>query len=443
MHADEPRRLGDDLALRPMRPGDAPELAAFATRVFGLEDGEPDATAGIWAAELLRPGHPTAAPGDGIVAVERATGRTVGCCFLIGQVWTYAGVPLPVGRPELIATDPSVRGRGVAGAMLGAVHARGAALGHAFQALTGIPYYYRRHGYEPGLLTPGERRGPISAIPRAPAGSPEPVALRPATSADVPLIARLYARAAARSHVAAVRDEAVWRHELLTRDPGSDDWHELRIVVGPGGEAIGVVASLPRLRDGYLSVTLAELTDDACWPELAPAVLRALRALGEGIARRDGAELRGIAFGWTPDHPLLRAAPAAFPDAGKPFAWYVRIPDTAALLRRIAPVLEARLAASPCAGETGELAITTYPRGLRLRFDGGRIAAIEELPSLSHRRADAGLPPAAWQQLLFGCRTPDELEQANPFEARFRSDRARVLLAALFPTRPSVVWPIA
>ncbi len=65
-------------------------------------------------------------------------------------------------------------------------------------------------------------------------------------------------------------------------------------------------------------------------------------------------------------------APRQFPIVIPPYAWYIRVPDLPAFLRRIAPVLERRLVASVVAGHTGELALSFYRTGIRLTFADGR-----------------------------------------------------------------------
>lgn len=437
-----PARLPDGIDLRPMRGEDASELIAFTTRVFGIELGEPDTTAGVWAGDLLRGNHPTTRPEDGMVAVDRATGAIVACSFLISQIWQFAGIPIRAGRPELIASEPAYRGRGIVRALLDAIHARSATLGHYLQALTGIPVYYRQYGYEPGLLTPGERIGPVDAIAALPPGA-GPVHLRAATAADLPLITRLARRAAERSFIATLWDEEHLRYELFVRDHASDYWHAVRIITSSAGDELGILAYRPHLDTGILGCLLCELLDETRWRQLTPPILHALHATGREIETASGAPFTHLSFDWTPDHPLLHAAPEVFPELAKPFAWYVRIPDEPALLHQLAPELERRLAASPFAGETGDLAITRYPRGLHLRFASGRITAIETTPALSHRQADICMPATAWQQLLLGSRSFAELERAFPFETRYRTDRARDLLDTLFPKLPSVIWPIA
>jgi hypothetical protein len=82
----------------------------------------------------------------------------------------------------------------------------------------------------------------------------------------------------------------------------------------------------------------------------------------------------------------------------------VRVPDLPALIRRIAPALERRLAGSPASGYTGELRLDFYRGGLRLAFEGGCIGAAENWSPRAERwgpRAQAGFPPLVFLQLLF------------------------------------------
>ena len=145
------------------------------------------------------------------------------------------------------------------------VHARSAALGHRMQALTGIPYFYRQFGYEPTLVTSGGHQGAVAAVPEPAPGETEPVRIRPAAEPDLPFIVRMYRKAAARALVTAVRDEAIWRHELMMRDPGSDYWHHLAIIEAEGGRPIGFLAYLNEIRHETLCATVCELDDGVSW----------------------------------------------------------------------------------------------------------------------------------------------------------------------------------
>lgn len=432
--------LDGGLLLRAMRVADRDDVAAFVTRAFAFSDGEPDLTAGAWAHDLLRGDHPTSSPGDGTVVVDPASGRIVSCCFLISQTWTYEGIPFDVGRPELIATDPEFRNRGLVRAQLANVHARSRELGHRMQALTGIPYFYRQFGYETAPIIESGRSGALKEVPDSPTGR---FRLRPAVEADLPFITRMYAQAASRAAIAAVRDEGIWRDELLRRNPESDYWHELRIVETGAGASVGFVAFARQMWGETLSCTICELVEPALWDEVAPWLLGELRAAGLAGSAASGEAFRRISMDWTPQHPFVQAAPGFFTRAEPAFAWYSRIDDLPGFVRHVAPVLERRLAVSEAAGYSGDLLFGFYGPGLRLRFAAGRLVEVEGMAGIGFREADARFPGTTFLQLLLGSRSLVELERAFPGEAAARGDEVRAVVEAIFPKVASAVWPVA
>jgi len=116
------------------------------------------------------------------------------------------------------------------------------------------------------------------------------------------------------------------------------------------------------------------------------------------------------------------------------------VADLPAFIRRIAPVLERRLAESATTGYTGTLKIDFYRGGLRLVFEQGRLALAEPWRADAFGPgADAGFPEMVFLQLLFGYRNLDELRYAFP--DIWVGDTAGMLLRALFPKAPA--WVMA
>ena len=90
------------------------------------------------------------------------------------------------------------------------------------------------------------------------------------------------------------------------------------------------------------------------------------------------------------------------------------MPDLPGFLRHIAPALERRLAQSVAAGHTGELKLNFYREGLRLAFEGGRLAVIEPWMPEHADDGSAGFPGQTFLQILFGHRSMDALRGAFP-----------------------------
>ena len=142
-----------------------------------------------------------------------------------------------------------------------------------------------------------------------------------------------------------------------------------------------------------------ELRPGASWLPAMPSILRALAALGPGYARPE-APFTSLRLALGADHPAYAALRDVPPAPRRLYAWYVRVADLPGFLRHVAPALEARLAASPAAGHTGQLRLTFYRSGLTLRLEGGRLGPVE--PTDGGGKSDAAFPDLTFVQLVFG-----------------------------------------
>ena len=434
------RELGDGLVLRRAGQSDAEALAAFNARVHA-EPGStgPDESIAAWTRDLFA-GHPTFRPEDFTVVEDTATGTIVSSLNLISQTWSYGGVPFGVGRVELVGTDEAYRRRGLVRAQFEVVHAWSRERGELAQGITGIPWYYRQFGYEYALALDGGERAPRHLLPGPAAGTEDAYRVRPATEADAPFIADLDAQGRARYLVSAVRDVALWRYEIAGR---GERISEVGIVESAAGEPVGFVAHARRLQGITLAVRACELGPRASWLAVKDSLLRYLRATGETYEQQQGSQrFAQVTFVLEHDHPLYEAMPDTLVESQKSYGWYIRVPDVPAFLRRIAPVLEQRLAGSVAAGYTGEVRLNFYRDGVLLSFKHGRLERAEPWAQPDRHEAAASFPDLTFLQLLFGHRSFAELDTIFP-DCFSRNDEGRVLVSALFPKRSSLVWGIA
>ena len=441
------RDLGDGLVMRRAVKADADALIALQAAVFREElTQEPIERLVGWTRDLLSGDHPTFRPGDFTLVEDARSGELVSSLNLISQKWTYAGIEFGVGRPELVCTRPDYRNRGLVRAQFAVIHEWSAQRGEQVQAITGIPFYYRQFGYEMAMDLGGMRAGSWSQVPALAAGQTEPYTVRPAGEDDLAFIMTLAAQADARSLVACVRDEALWRYELRGKQPASSERPELRVIVAPGGERVGCFTHPTALWRQVMGITLWELTPGVSWLAVAPSVLRYLRRVGDEYAAATptgaGNTCSGFGLALGAEHPAYQALLDWIPANHKPYTWYLRVPDLPGFLWRLAPVLERRLAKSPAAGHSGELKVSFYRDGLHLVFEDGRLTRCASYRPLPDVKDSAGFPGLTFLQLLFGHRSLDELRYAFA-DCWVDGDTPRVLLEALFPKQASRVWPIS
>ena len=436
------RDLGDGLILRRASREDAERLPAFNARVHDSSES-PDDPVAIWTRDLLTRPHPTVSPGDFTVVEDTRAGRIVSSLNLISQTWSYAGIPVGAGRIELVGTDPEYRRRGLVRQQFDVVHRWSAERGELVQGITGIPWYYRQFDYEYALALDGGRGGyPTNLPPDLTDLSAEPFRVREATLEDIPFMRSVERDGNARYLVAAERAEAIWRYELAGRSDGQPDRLRFHVIESGAGEAVGFLAYFATLRGGSLNVRAVELKAGVPWPAVAPSLLRFLRRTGEELGARAGRDgFKAFALILEDDHPAYEALRSRLPRLIRPYAWYIRVPDLPAFLRHIAPALESRLGASPAAGYTGELRLTFFRDGVRLRFRDGRLESVEVWPQPVFREAGAAFPDLTFLQVLFGYRSLDELFSAFP-DCEALTDEANLLMRTLFPKLPSNVRPV-
>jgi hypothetical protein len=442
------------LILRRARREDAEAMAAFNAKVHHSSDGafeqrEPHRGVAAFTRDLMSGDHPACDASDFTVIEDTTTGSIVSSACLIGQRFSYEEVELDAGLPELVGTHPDYRRRGLVREQFEVLHRWSKERGHLMQAIAGIPYYYRRFGYEMAVWMGKGRRVYVQDVPGKPSGGGEgegsarTYGLRPAAASDARFLSDVHSRARRRYLLTSPRDERLWRYEVAGRDPESDESLEVRIVEDASGKYAGYVCHTRDLRDGALQVDGYELANGVSWLEVTPFVLNELLEIGP--KRASGEEkLAPVTFALGEKHPLHKAIPEP-PlyrlDRHDHYSFYVRVPDLPGFLRHVAPVLERRLEASVAAGHTGEVKVSFYGGGFRLELERGRISGVECWSATDEEEGDAAFRDLTFLQLLFGHRSLQELDRAFADCSPGKGD-ARVLLGALFPRRPSDLWPV-
>ncbi len=448
-----PRDLGGGLILRQARREDAEAVAQFNARIHfssgEFDQREPHRGIAAGTRDLMSEAHPTCDASDFTVVEDTATGSIVSSTCLIPQRFSYEGLEFEAGLPELVGTHPDYRRRGLIRAQFEILHRWSEERGHLMQAIGGIPNYYRQFGYEMAVHMGEGRRVYVHEVPDKPSNSDEAksslrsYALRPAAASDARLLSDLDSGARERYLLTALRDERLWRYEVAGRDPESDESLEVRIVEDAAGEPVGYVCHARDLRHRSLQVYDYELAKGVSWLEATPFVLSELVEIGHKHASGEE-ELASLTFVLGEHHPLYAAIaepPLYRLDRHDHYSYYVRVPDLPGFLRHLAPVLDKRLDASVAAGHTGEIKVSFYGDGLRLELERGRLSKVEDWSPTVEETGDAAFPDLTFLQLLFGYRSLEELERAFADCSPGEGD-ARVLLKALFPRRPSELWPV-
>jgi len=434
--------LGAGLILRRSMPEDADALADFNARVHS-DDGpeKPDERLAAWTRDLLTHPHPTFSPDDFTVVEEIASGRIVSSLNLIPQTWTYEGIPFDVGRSELVGTLPEFRKRGLVRIQYEEIHRWCAERGLVVQAITGIPYFYRKFGYEMALDLSGERFGYEAHVPKLKDGETEPYRLRPASATDLPFMAEVYEQTQKRYPIVCQRTAEIWRYELDGQSEKHVNRLEKRIIENESGEPVGYLMH-PRflIMDGLFAFAY-ELKAGVSWLAVTPSVVRYMWGTGKEYAARDERTSNTFGFILGAQHPVYTTLGSKLPSSNRAYAWYLRVPDLPGFIRHIVPALERRLAGSIAAGHTGKICINRYSHILVLQFERGKLTGVEEEMRKASDYGDLGLPELTILQMIFGRSSFADLHAVFP-DVYYDKEEAVILIDILFPKKHSNVMGV-
>ena len=435
------RELSDGLVIRQATLEDTEALVKFNVDIH--QEGEWDAK-GLdhWTRDLISGDGPTFDTGDFTVVEDTQTGEIVSTCCLISQTWSYEGIPFKVGRPELVGTKKDYRRKGLIRQQFEIMHAWSQARGELAQAITGIPYYYRMFGYEMTLNLGGGRAGYEVHVPELKADEQEPFTFRPAVEQDIPFLIDTYEQGFQRNMINALWDEDLWRYEISGKRQYNINRKEMYVIEDLQGNPAGILG-IPPVKWAKNSVaTLYEVAPGYAWTKVTPSVIRFLWQTGKRLAEEQNQEQKIFGFWLGESHPVYEVAASSLPRVRKPYSYFMRVPDLPAFLETIKPVLERRLAESAFANHSGELKLSFFTDGLRFKFENGLIETIEPLPFDELEPFGASFPDLVFLHLVFGHHTMTELKDTFT-DCLTQDDETLHLLDALFPKKPSEIWPVS
>jgi predicted N-acetyltransferase YhbS len=408
--------LGKGLTVRTLRDADdIPRIAQLVSQVF-----EP--AVGTFMHGLLTT-YPGMTPADQFY-VETDAGEMVSCLALVPWQWRYGPVTLDVGEMAVVGTQADYRGQGLVRAQVAPFKARLAARGCILSIIQGIPYFYRQFGYDYALPLEGGLRLEFHQLPTQ---SDPAYHIRRATVADIPALRARYDEAAASLTIHALRTPAIWEYLMKPYTVADVGSRQTWVVV----DAAGALAGYVRLPEFHFGDEL--VVDEASRMTLEPA----LALLAHLRRRAQAAGQPFIRLNLPADSDLMRISRALGAHGGETYAWQLHIPNLAALLRTLAPALNARLADSVFAHWTRDVTLGLFHGHLRLRFINGALTQVDEIAQGG--KSDFSLPPAALVPLIFGHRSLEEVRAAFPDVSVH--GQWRLLVETLFPPTSAFIFP--
>jgi len=372
--------------------------------------------------------HPRTRPEHWIYVEDDATGQIVSSLCLIPWVWRFDGVELNCGEMGIVGTNEAYRGKGLIRAL--DAHFKELLRAGEFDLshIQGIPYFYRQFGYEYAMPLEG---GWAVGLPMIPDTLPKQSAVyhfREATVEDLPVLMRMYEEAACDLDISAQRTEADWRY-LFDYANDTEMACETWLVLDSENRPVG-----------YWRIALYGFGEELNIHEVSrlsqPAAIAILGWLKKLTIERNKPFIR---LNIPANTSLVQAARAwGAQDLGT-YSWQIHLPDVARLLRKLIPVFERRIAASSFAGLTETVRLNLYREAYDLRFESGRLTAVEPV-HLKDASGALNIPPLLFAPLVLGWRTVSDLRAAYPDVSSW--GQSRYLIDTLFPRMTSFIYTI-
>lgn len=371
-----------------LRPGRADDLEAISEIVADRLEPEdvPEAASTL--------DGPLARAGDWLVA--EVEGEVVACCLGCPCQARIGSVTIPALNIEFVATRRDFEGRGLQRSLL-------ASLAAAFpdaliHLVVGIPYFYRRLGYEYAIPVPDRWSLPTPTLPGG-------WSAREATVDDIPTLMDLQAAVQDLAGVAVTHSPHQWR--WLVASPN----YRIVLAEGPSGRAMARAYTADDERAWVFEVSAP--SDDGARAAVAAA--------GAGFPVVDVYE--------RPADPHDRVGSLGGERHRSDYAYYLKVLDVPGVLDALRPEFDRRLATGGVVIPES-IKLDLYTSAWELPVEDGSVGPPSRIEQATYGPDRIAVPPDLVAHLLLGPLGGDGLDDRHP---DIRPRERGALFTALFP----------
>lgn len=325
--------------------------------------------------------------------------------------WDFEDLNLKIGEMGMVGTLEDYRGQGLFGKMNEIYEQTLIERGYFISALRGIPYYYRKFGYE--FLLPLNQRVklPLDKIPTHVNNS---LMIRKADNEDIPVIQKLCEANYSNSLISNKFDPVNFAHKYIN-DENSNYKFTTYIMEGSDSIAFFSIGSpFGKSKDLILS---SEMTSDQ--------ILKCFQFI-KSINEKE------IIIDQNLDSTISRYAANLGGEKNKGWEWQIKILSHQKFFDAIKPVLEERISKSEFSNLTKIVEISNYRESIRIEFIDGSIKKIDTYTGYPESKTcDLRIPGSLLTKVLFGDKSVDEVNHLFP-DAMVKPDSIE-LIDILFP----------
>lgn len=366
---------------------------------------------------------------------DKEVDTIVACINSIPNTWSYEGIQLRNLELGFVGTSEAYRNKGLVNTLYSYFDRLLVDGNYDVSAIQGIPYFYRKYGYDFILPLMRSIMLPVGNIPPI-TSEEEPaildIAVRPANQSDLKCIMELYQEENQKLLVSSVRDQGLWEVQEQLKMNDSQSFETM--ILENNGKCDGYFRVGIRKNDENKSSTI--VADEGSIRSY-DSVMRTLHYLRDKANEQNAltVQLSGNVCS-NLEKTALDYGGALSPG----WKYQIRIPDMLRFLNKIRPILEERLRGTMFEGMTRELHVNTYRSCYKLTFVNGNLKPIEDI-GMQKMGTHMGirLPPLGFVRLVLGEYTVDELKNQNIDFIVRRGQK--ILLETLFPKKESYIYP--
>ncbi len=381
-----------DVVLRILKDSDIEDLLEFVKKVNGEEVAP--------VVKRLLKYYPNFPLSDNFIIYNTRSNKILAyLCLLRGHL-VLNGTRVPFGQMEIVGTDPEHRHKGYIRKLNEAFEKRALEYDLPVLIIEGIPYFYRQFGYEFALNSFCYIGIPFESIPKIEDNEYDLIEIKRIDKSSFDRYLELRAK----------RNKLLDLYRDLDMSLALYFSHSTLQEVGMCGP-YGVFLKSQIAGSFYLERFFGSLIVRELYLQDALTLPIILTYIAE-IAKECDLPLHM-------DRPIQESVlnyvesitRSKFPT---PYACYVRIPSTKIFLEHLAPVLERRLSSSELNEYSGKLVLSCYKGGCEIVVQKGKVQTVKELNRNELEGVHVALPPLVINQLFFGFRDINELEEIYP-----------------------------
>ena len=350
---------------------------------------------------------------------KKDSNKIVSSITLMPLEWNFNGIPIPICEMGLVGTLPKYRNRGFMGIMNKLYEDIMRQEGYLLSVIRGIPYYYRRFGYEFALNLDEHI---VLNKNQVPSRKLEMLSFQKATKRDLAFIKSIYNKEKERFFISNRFNSDNFMYKFMNDDFDNNFLSTFLIKIK--GKPIS-----------YFSIGISY--DNVAFTLIVPEVneesmIKILQYVKIHNEKKDQ-----IVFHVNSDTKFAQYICSIGGKRDLGYGWQIRIPNIKDFLHAISPVLEQRIERSSYKGLSQDIVISDYREIFTLRFKNGKVEDFEVKKGYPFPGScDVQIPNSTLIKLLLSDKTFEEIKYI--LKDSILKPGSEKLIKILFPKKPSI-----